>query len=288
MQKDTQYKAVKDNESKLLSLIEMFKKQLKEIEKNSEDKQKKLRYATHLQFTPHTHTRARTHARTHAHTHALTYDCVAAREDIKGEVEKRNKLNQRIEEEKEKHKKAVEEMQGMLTEHRLGEEQLGHIKKLMKEADERHRDALARAERERQEVVDAHERTKAERERDREERGKLQVKIKKLKDLLKLAEKHLGETRQKVATREEELAGLGLQMDGLRRELEAAAQRVETERAETEKRVTIEVKAKAREDFLQQLRKAAQVYKEKMKELVPHTHRTHRTHIAHTAHAYGR
>lgn len=231
MQKDTQYKAVKDNESKLLSLIEMFKKQLKEIEKNSEDKQKKLQ------------------------------------EEIKGEVEKRNKLNQRIEEEKEKHKKAVEEMQGMLTEHRLGEEQLGHIKKLMKEADDRHRDALARAERERQEVVDAHERTKAERERDREERGKLQAKIKKLKDLLKLAEKHLGETRQKVAAREEELAGLGLQMDGLRRELEAAAQRVEAERAETEKRVTIEVKAKAREEFLQQLRKAAQVYKEKMKEL---------------------
>jgi DNA repair exonuclease SbcCD ATPase subunit len=198
-------------------------------------------------------------------------------------VEKRNKLNQRIEEEKEKHKKAVEEMQGMLTEHRLGEEQLGHIKKLMKEADERHRDALARAERERQEVVDAHERTKAERERDREERGKLQAKIKKLKDLLKLAEKHLGETRQKVATREEELAGLGLQMDGLRRELEAAAQRVETERAETEKRVTIEVKAKAREEFLQQLRKAAQVYKEKMKELVPHTpHTPHTSHTPHT------
>ncbi len=48
IQKDTQYKAVKDNESKLLSLIEMFKKQLKEIEKNSEDKQKKLQYATHL------------------------------------------------------------------------------------------------------------------------------------------------------------------------------------------------------------------------------------------------
>jgi hypothetical protein len=44
MQKDTQYKAVKDNESKLLSLIEMFKKQLKEIEKNSEEKEKKLRY----------------------------------------------------------------------------------------------------------------------------------------------------------------------------------------------------------------------------------------------------
>jgi hypothetical protein len=73
MQKDTQYKAVKDNESKLLSLIEMFKKQLKEIEKNSEDKQKKLQYA-HLPIH-HAHARTRTHAhthtqyRTHAHTH---------------------------------------------------------------------------------------------------------------------------------------------------------------------------------------------------------------------------
>ncbi len=78
MQKDTQYKAVKDNESKLLSLIEMFKKQLKEIEKNSEDKQKKLQYATHLpihttQYRTRTHTHTRTHtrvrARAHTHTH---------------------------------------------------------------------------------------------------------------------------------------------------------------------------------------------------------------------------
>lgn len=44
LQKDTQYKSVKENESKLLSLMEMFKKQLKEIEKNGEDKEKKLRY----------------------------------------------------------------------------------------------------------------------------------------------------------------------------------------------------------------------------------------------------
>jgi hypothetical protein len=74
MQKDTQYKAVKDNESKLLSLIEMFKKQLKEIEKNSEDKQKKLQYATRLpihttQYRARTHARTHTQYRTHAHTH---------------------------------------------------------------------------------------------------------------------------------------------------------------------------------------------------------------------------
>jgi chromosome segregation ATPase len=257
MQKDTQYKAVKDNESKLLNLIEMFKKQLKEIEKNSEDKEKKLRCPPPPPPPPR-----------QLCLFVPLSNVYTDREEIKAEVEKRNKLNQRIEEEKDKCKKAVEEMQGMLSEHRLGEEQLSHIKKLMKEAEDRNRDALQRAERDRQEIVDALERTKAERERDREQRGKLQAKIKKFKELLKQADKQLGESRQKVATRDEELATFNLQMEALRREVEAAAQRVEAERAETEKRVTIEVKAKAREDFLQQLRKAAQVYKEKMKELV--------------------
>lgn len=152
-------------------------------------------------------------------------------------------------------------MQGLMSTNRLTEEQLAHLKKLMKEGEGKKSGELLALEKEKQEALDSLQKSN-------EEQTAIRAKVKKLKELLKLAEKHLGESKQTIADKDQDIVALKDQIEQLQKELSLAAQKMEREKAEVEKRVAVEVKHKAREEFLQQLRKAAQVYKEKMKELV--------------------